>query len=527
MPSNATFCTTLAQNVNALFHLAPDAYNESTDIGDEIDMHTLTRNWPPIIVAIGFAVLYMCTTAPDIQAGDSAEFQLAAVMAGVPHPTTYPLYVVLTHLMTWIPFGNPAWRVTAFSALTAGISVGLMWRWLVDLGHRPQLSTIGTIAFGVTPGIWNAATIAEVYTLLILLMTGLAIALTRMIHTPTSRNLAWVVFISVLGTFHHGLFVLTALPVALIVCLWIWYRKLQSVEWHWIALALLAGLAPLAYPFVQFMRFGPFNGTDYGLPTHYFWGAPQQWRDVVDLMTGGAVRRELFALPDSDVLITMSIALIRRMGYEFGPIGLLVIGIGATALFVQQRWLFGLTLFVVIPTTAYVLAIGPGVIDWPAFTIPLLIPLTLYLTHGMQWLVTRLGTLTRLPAWRTPVVVMGFLVATLAWGYLRYPVSAKQHLTLYREFATAVHQTLPADAVVITHWEQGMTLQYLRYAEGLRPDVWIDVVEPGDDPWLARAQRRYPGREVFVIGGPASVIDMPVTLLIDQPYADLYRLELP
>lgn len=488
-------------------------------------MNTPTRLWPPLILALGFAVLYMITASPDVQAGDSAEFQLAAVTAGVPHPTTYPLYVILTHAMTWFPLGNPAWRVTAFSALAGGLSVGLMWHWLVTLGQRPTIATIGTIAFGVAPGIWNAATIAEVYTLLVLLMLGLAVALHQMIIAPSTSTLAWVVFVTTLGGFHHGLFVLTAAPIALMTCIWIWRTKLQSAKWQWIMLAILAGLIPLAYPFVQFARFGPFDGNDYGLPTHYFWGAPHHWRDVIDLMTGGAVRRELFAVPDLTALVQMSIALIRRMGFEFGPIGLILIGIGAIAMIQTNRRLFGLTLGVVVPTTAYVLAIGPNIIDWPAFTIPLLLPLTLYLTWGCNWVVTRIDRFKRLPIWRTALVTLGLLVITLTWGYLRYPVSAKQHLTLYREFARAVHQTLPPDAVVITHWEQGMTLQYLRYAEGQRPDVWIDVVEPGDDPWLARAQRRYPGRAVFLIGGPASVANLPVTLLIDQPYADLYRLD--
>lgn len=490
-------------------------------------MHRLTRTWIPLILIVGFATLYLMTTSPDVQAGDSAEFQLAAITAGVPHPTTYPLYVGLAHLTSWLPIGIPAWRVTAFSALAAALSVGLLWQLLINLGQRPMIATIGTIAFGVTPGIWNAATIAEVYALLVLLMVALALALQRMVHTPTSHNLAWVALLTVLGGFHHGLFVITVAPVALCISIWVWHRKLRSVEWHWIGLAVCVGFIPLAYPFVQFARFGPFNGLDYGLPTHYFWGAPQQWSDVVDLMTGGAVRRELFVLPDSATIITMSIALVRRMGFEFGPIGLILVGIGAVHMARQHGWRFGITLLIVVPTTAYVLAIGPGVIDWPAFTIPLLVPLALYLVYGAAFMVARINTLTLLPAWRATAAVVGLLVVTLAWGYLRYPVSAKQHLTLYREFAITVHQTLPPDAVVITHWEQGMTLQYLRYAEGLRPDVWIDVVEPGDDPWLARALRRYPGRQIFLIGGPASVADMPVTLLIDQPYADLYRLDVP
>lgn len=495
-------------------------------LGETI-MNNLFHKWIPILLILGFAVLYLMTAAPDIQAGDSAEFQLAAVTAGVPHPTTYPLYVVLTHLTTYMPFGAPAWRVTAFSAIAAAIASGISWWWLVANGHRPVIATISVIALGVAPGIWNAATIAEVYALLILLMVGTLFALQRMVQTPTPHHLVWVMLLVTLGTFHHGLFVLTITPMAFFICVWIWHNKLHMLPWRWLILIMLIGLLPLTYPLVQFARYGPFNGLDYGLPTHYFWGAPQSWREVVDLMTGGAVRRDLFQIPSISELWQMSVAIIRRMGYEFGPIGLSLIGIGAINLAIKNRQLFGLSLFIAVPTTCYVLAIGPGIIDWPAFTIPLLIPLTLYLAWGIEWGYMRISAMTSLPAWRTHVAIAGVLLATLAWGYHRYPVSAKQHLTLYREFADTVHRTLPANAVVITHWEQGMTLQYLRYAEGLRSDVWIDVVEPGDDPWLDRAQRLYAGRKVFFIGHDESVANMPVTTVFAQPYATLYRLETP
>jgi len=83
---------------------------------------------------------------------------------------------------------------------------------------------------------------------------------------------------------------------------------------------------------------------------------------------------------------------------------------------------------------------------------------------------------------------------------------------------------LPPDAVVITHWEQGTTLLYLHLVEGVRPDVWIDVVEPGDDPWFDRAQRRYPDRPVYFVGQPDSIAGVPVDLVLDEAYANVYRL---
>ena len=61
-----------------------------------------------------FLALYVRTAAPSVLSGNSAEFQMAAPLLGVPHPTTYPLYVLLGKLATLvIPFGDLAWRVTS------------------------------------------------------------------------------------------------------------------------------------------------------------------------------------------------------------------------------------------------------------------------------------------------------------------------------------------------------------------------------------------------------------------------------
>src|SRR5688572_8340073 len=75
-----------------------------------------------------FLALYIRTAAPSVLSGDSAEFQMAAPLLGVPHPTTYPLYVLLGKLATLvIPFGDPAWRVTIVSTVCAALAVALFY----------------------------------------------------------------------------------------------------------------------------------------------------------------------------------------------------------------------------------------------------------------------------------------------------------------------------------------------------------------------------------------------------------------
>ncbi|HEX5689030.1 MAG TPA: hypothetical protein VFX76_03465, partial [Roseiflexaceae bacterium] len=122
------------------------------------------------------------------------------------------------------------------------------------------------------------------------------------------------------------------------------------------------------------------------------------------------------------------------------------------------------------------------------------------------------------------LVSLALIAATLAWGYTRVQYSSKRRLWLFREFGQATLTALPPNAAVIAHWEQGMTLQYLRLVEGQRPDVWIDVLEPSDEAWGARAARRYADRPVFFVGSAADVAGLPAELVRENDYADLFQL---
>src|SRR4051812_23270354 len=121
-----------------------------------------------------FLALYVRTSAPSVLSGDSAEFQMAAPLLGVPHPTTYPLYVLLGKLATLvIPFGDLAWRVTIVSVVCAALAVGLFFGIARRLTASVPAALIGALALGLAPGLWNAATMAEVYALMMALLVGL------------------------------------------------------------------------------------------------------------------------------------------------------------------------------------------------------------------------------------------------------------------------------------------------------------------------------------------------------------------
>src|SRR5215510_4781276 len=86
------------------------------------------KHAPPVVIAdpraphvavgvmLAAAVLYWQTAAWDIVVGDSAEFTTIALTGGVAHPPGYPLLMLLGRLFSWLPFGEPAFRVNLVSA---------------------------------------------------------------------------------------------------------------------------------------------------------------------------------------------------------------------------------------------------------------------------------------------------------------------------------------------------------------------------------------------------------------------------
>jgi hypothetical protein len=523
-----------------------------------------------------FLAIYVRTAAPSVLSGDSAEFQLAAPLLGVPHPTTYSFYILLGKLATLlIPVGDLAWRVTLVSALCAALAVALFFLLARRYAGLPG-AAMAALALGVTPGLWNAATLAEVYALLAALLAGLGYLLATTDHRPPAKRVAlfmrsptpipqlpspnWrlrgAAFVAGLGCTHHGLFVLTGLPLFAGYVLW-WLARppttderpttnegepstgtLSSVlspqsstlikQLAILALCFAAGLTPLLYPLIQYARYGPFDGQDYGLPRHYFWGAPQSWGAALDLLSGGSLRRGIFRLPQAGAALATLRLVGERMLFEFGPLGVALglLGCGALARRSRAAWFGAAWVFLV--TLAYLLLLGPAVADAPIFTLPMLLPWALWVAAGVELILRRTTNDERrttnggqLRQWSLVILLV---VATLAWGYTRIQHSSKRRLWLFREFGQATLASLPPGGVVIAHWEQGMTLQYLRLVEGQRPDVWVDVVEPSDEDWGARAARRYAGRPVFFAGQPADVVGLPVELAREADYADLFRL---
>ncbi len=158
------------------------------------------------------AVLYIRTLAPTVLAGDPGEFQFAAYLLGVAHPTGYPLYLLLgwawSHLL---PVGDAAYRLNLFSAFWAALAVGLFYptaaAWLqqalpdLSLPVRRMVAALAAATLAVTPTFWSQAIIAEVYTL----HTFFVVLLFYLILTKEARSKKSFFYFLMIFSFVFGL----------------------------------------------------------------------------------------------------------------------------------------------------------------------------------------------------------------------------------------------------------------------------------------------------------------------------------
>ncbi|MBI2433320.1 MAG: DUF2723 domain-containing protein, partial [Candidatus Hydrogenedentes bacterium] len=125
------------------------------------------------VCAAAALCVYLSTLAPTVTGEDSGELIAAAYTLGIPHPPGYPLWTMLAHLFTYLPWGTVAWRVNLVSAVFAAAAVGVLALLLVALlrGKQEKRGGVwiaaagGALVFAFSREFWEQAVIAEVYTL--------------------------------------------------------------------------------------------------------------------------------------------------------------------------------------------------------------------------------------------------------------------------------------------------------------------------------------------------------------------------
>lgn len=136
----------------------------------------------PFIVFCVTLAAYVASLPRTVAIEDSGEFVTSAVLYGVPHPSGYPLFVILGHAFSALPFGPIPWRVAALSAVCAAGAAAFLAviARRVVFGDAPRsyarefLVSVPVVVVAVSATWWGQAVVADVYGLHVVLQAAAA-----------------------------------------------------------------------------------------------------------------------------------------------------------------------------------------------------------------------------------------------------------------------------------------------------------------------------------------------------------------
>src|SRR2546423_584559 len=104
-----------------------------------------------VAVTTAAGILYLLTAARDIVVGDSPELIMAAVTLGVAHAPGYPLFTILGHVFSLIPFGALPFRVNLLSVVCDALTIGVVYFSAFRLTRSQFAATIAALLLAVNP----------------------------------------------------------------------------------------------------------------------------------------------------------------------------------------------------------------------------------------------------------------------------------------------------------------------------------------------------------------------------------------
>ena len=114
---------------------------------------------------LGPLALYVATLPRTVVLEDDGLFLMAGVHLGIAHPPGYPLYTLIVHLFTRLPFLDAAFLGHLSSAVLGALACGAVYCCARLLRASPAPALTAAWLFGVSEQFWSQAIIAEVYTL--------------------------------------------------------------------------------------------------------------------------------------------------------------------------------------------------------------------------------------------------------------------------------------------------------------------------------------------------------------------------
>lgn len=212
--------------------------NTNTKLSDGIKPETKVSSDTPfkwntwilgVLIFAFFLLIYWRTCCPTVFWWDSAEFVAAVAILGIPHPPSFPLYILVGKLFSFLPLFSLSFKLNFLSGVFAALSLSFFALLLLKLfrtffsgltGDTKMLFIVLIMTLfvaGLNFAFWIQGIRAEVYSLnglifILLFYCGLNHIAEEKNHQKNPRWLYLFFFIFGLGMASHNVTLLSTLP---------------------------------------------------------------------------------------------------------------------------------------------------------------------------------------------------------------------------------------------------------------------------------------------------------------------------
>ncbi len=479
----------------------------------------------PILLLTSCFLLYLGTLAPDILPADNGEFQLAAANLGVAHPPGFPLYTVLAHLFTRLPFGDsPAYRANLFAAVTSTLTLAAVYAAVYVVSKRTLASAAAVMALATATTFWAQATTANIrsmtalFAALILLTAILFYRETRQKFSGAQNNHAdrYLILLALalaLGVTHHASLAFYGLMALLFVFIADPSLLRTPSRWWRPLLAFAAGLLPLLYLPLR-------AGSDVRGASAQLGTLPGFLGHTLALGFSG----DLFVYLEPALFWERMKIMLNVLTFQFSP-WLVFMMAAALLLLLWQDWRLafllggGVLLFTLITATYR----APQTVE---YMLPAYVSLAVLLGAGGGGL-AGIRVMNQQRFLNTAQALLTAAIIVLSLGQFQARYESYRYLSgdrTARSYAERLLTDAPQEALLLANWHWATPLWYLQEVEGLRRDVEVRYVFPEGEPyaqtWVRRtAQGLADGRDVITTNFDADAFG---ALPVSEPLGDAF-----
>src|SRR3989344_2060709 len=448
----------------------------------------LTNLIPALGIFGSTLIVYILTLSRSVYFGDSGELIAVARTLGIAHPPGYPLYTMIAHLFTYLPFGNLAFRVNLFSAVTSSLTIVVVYFICLKLTKNRLASISASLFLAFSYLFWLYSLVAEVFSLNNLFVALIILIAVYILENPNqdlSRRILYIgAFVFGLAlTNHHTILFLTPALIFLVLAT---NPKLLTQPKFLIlnTLFIFVGLLPYIYLPLRASQNPILN-----------WGDPTTLQRFLDVL----LRREYGTLSLSagvgvnPFTISPLIFYLISAFWQFVTVGAILVLLGIIALYQNKKaFIFLLLAYLFIgPVFVFLTKTSPDNVGIAGgierFFLASYVFFPIWIAISFQMLITNKLKLLKYATYLLLFVPILLLI-------LNFEKVNQSKNFLYEEMGQKMFEVMPENSLLVTFGDKGtMIARYFQAGLGQRRDVILVNFHWLPTPWYKEnLKRQYP-----------------------------------